>query len=62
VAVSVLERLRRADDQAREARAITLEIATWLRNRVNGLEITSFHGSLATTEQVLTELGRSVHA
>ena len=34
----------------------------WLRQRVNGLQITSFHGSPLTTEQLLTELGRSAHA
>jgi homocysteine S-methyltransferase len=62
VADTVLERLRGADDQAAEALAITLEIAAWLRNRVNGLEITSFHGSPATTEHVLKELGRPPHA
>jgi homocysteine S-methyltransferase len=62
VADTLLNRLRHADDQAAEALAITLEIAAWLRNRVNGLEVTSFHGSPATTERVLMELGRSPHA
>jgi homocysteine S-methyltransferase len=62
VADAVLERLRRADDQASEALAVTLEIAAWLRNRVNGFAITSFHGSPATTERVLEQLGRTAHA
>ena len=33
------------DDQAAEAMAITLEIAAWLRQRVDGLQVTSVHGS-----------------
>jgi homocysteine S-methyltransferase len=62
VAETVLERLREADDQEAEAMAITLEIAAWLRQRVNGLQVTSFHGSPLTAENVLTELGRSPNA
>ncbi len=62
VADTVLERLRQTDDQAAEAMAITLEIAAWLRQRVNGLQVTSFHGSPLTTEKLLTELGRSPNA
>ena len=58
VSDAILDRLRRADDQVSEAMAVTLEIVDWLRNRVNGLEVTSFHGSPATTERLLTELGR----
>jgi homocysteine S-methyltransferase len=62
VADTVLERLRQTDDQEAEAMAITLEIAAWLRQRVNGLQVTSFHGSPLTTEKLLTELGRSPNA
>ena len=62
VADTVLERLRRTDDQEAEARAITLETAAWLRQRVNGLQVTSFHGSPLTTGKLLTELGRSLNA
>jgi methionine synthase I (cobalamin-dependent)/5,10-methylenetetrahydrofolate reductase len=62
VADTVLERLRRADDQEAEAMALTLEIAAWLRQRVNGLQVTSFHGSLLTTEKLLKELRRSLNA
>jgi methionine synthase / methylenetetrahydrofolate reductase (NADH) len=62
VGESVLERLRGADNQAAEAMAITLEIAGWLRQHVNGVQITSFHGSPQTTEQLLTEFGRPEHA
>ena len=62
VADTVLERLRQTDDQEAEAMAITLEIAAWLRQHVNGLQVTSFHGSPLTTEKLLTELGRSPNA
>jgi homocysteine S-methyltransferase len=62
VADTVMERLRRTDDEKAEAMAITLEIAAWLRRRVNGLQVTSFHGSPLTTEKLLTELGRSPNA
>jgi hypothetical protein len=62
VGESVLERLRGTDNQAAEAMAITLEIAGWLRQHVNGVQITSFHGSPQTTERLLTEFGRPEHA
>ena len=62
VADTVLERLRQTDDQEAEAMAITLEISAWLRQRVNGLQVTSFHGSPLTAEKLLTKLGRSLNA
>jgi hypothetical protein len=42
--------------------AVTLEIAAWIRERVEGLQITSFHGSPLTTERLLGELGGPQHA
>jgi hypothetical protein len=62
VADSVLERLRTAEDEAAEAMRITLELASRLRGLVQGLQITSFHGSPLTAERVLTAIGGSAHA
>jgi homocysteine S-methyltransferase len=62
VAETVLERLRAADDQAAAAMEINMEIASSLRERVNGVQITSFHGSPLTTERLLMEIGRPSHA
>jgi hypothetical protein len=42
--------------------AVSVEIAAWLREHVQGLQITSFHGSPSTTERLLMELGRLTHA
>jgi homocysteine S-methyltransferase len=62
VADRVMERLGRAEDQATEAMAVTVEIAAWLREHVDGLQVTSFHGSPLTAERVLASLGRVSHA
>ena len=62
VAEAVLDRLRRAERQAEEALAGELEIAAWLSSRVQGLQVTSFHGSPETAERFLVELGRLRHA
>lgn len=47
---ALFDRLREAPDDAVEARAVTSEIATWLRNRVQGLVVTTLHGSAATVD------------
>jgi homocysteine S-methyltransferase len=61
VAADVLDRLRRAPDDGAEARQIAVEIATHLRRQVQGLQITGFHGSPATAEALVTELGMALH-
>jgi len=57
VAEHVLDRLRRAADQADAALALSVEIGASLRAEVQGLHVTSFHGSPLTAEHLLTELG-----
>jgi homocysteine S-methyltransferase len=56
------DRLRRARDQAAEARAVTLEIAQGLRARVAGLQITSWHGAPGTAEALLSALASGATA
>ena len=56
VADAILERLRAAKDQAAEGMAITREIVQRLRGRVQGIHITSLHGSPAAAERLLSEL------
>jgi homocysteine S-methyltransferase len=58
----LLDRLRRSADPATDAMAATLEIARWLRERVQGLQMTPLHGSPANVERLLTELGRDDRA
>jgi len=53
---AVFDRLRRARDESAEAAAITLDIAVWLRERVSGVQVTSWHGSPAAAERVLGAL------
>jgi homocysteine S-methyltransferase len=53
----VFARLRRAADEAAEARAITAEIVARLRERVQGLVVTVLHGSPVAAEQLLPVLG-----
>jgi homocysteine S-methyltransferase len=60
VSDSVLERLRRARDQAAEAAAVTGEIAAWLAARADGLQVTSLHGSPAAAERLLADLGHTL--
>ncbi|MCC7009174.1 MAG: bifunctional homocysteine S-methyltransferase/methylenetetrahydrofolate reductase [Acidobacteria bacterium] len=62
VAEGVLDRLRRAADEADEALAIVVEIAVRLRTLVAGLQVTTFHGSPQTAERLLNEVGRLRHA
>ena len=52
---SLLERLRAASDEAAEAMAATRELLQWLRGEVQGVQITSLHGSSNTTEQLLAD-------
>jgi homocysteine S-methyltransferase len=56
VADAILERLRAASDQAAEGMAITREIVQRLRGRVQGIHITSLHGSPAAAERLLSEV------
>jgi homocysteine S-methyltransferase len=53
---ATLDRLRSAKDEEAEALAVTLEVAEWLRSRVNGLQITWFHGTPANAERLLAAL------
>jgi homocysteine S-methyltransferase len=57
VADTVLERLRAAGDEAAEGMAITREIVHRLRDCVQGIHITTLHGSPAAAERLLSELG-----
>ena len=52
---SLLERLRAASDEAAEAMAATRELLHWLRGEVQGVQITSLHGSSNTAEQLLAD-------
>ncbi|MFO7303161.1 MAG: bifunctional homocysteine S-methyltransferase/methylenetetrahydrofolate reductase [Acidobacteriota bacterium] len=54
---AILDRLRRADDQAAAAADVTSEIVSWLRGRVDGLVITWLYGSAATAERWVAEAG-----
>jgi homocysteine S-methyltransferase len=56
VADAILDRLRAANDEAAEGIAITHEIVQRLRDRVQGIHITSLHGSPAAAERLLSEL------
>jgi len=50
---SILDRLRQAKDQSAESLAIMVEIASWLRPRVRGLQITSWHGTPGAAGRLL---------
>jgi hypothetical protein len=52
----MLHRLRSAKDEEAEALAMTLEVAEWLRSRVNGLQVTWFHGTPGNAERLLAAL------
>jgi homocysteine S-methyltransferase len=54
----VFERLRGGADERAEALAFSIETAAWLRERVQGLQITVLHGAPAAAEALLRELGR----
>jgi homocysteine S-methyltransferase len=57
VAESVLDRLANAVDPAAEGRAVSLEIVEWLRPRVQGVQITSLHGTIASALALVQQLG-----
>jgi len=50
-------RLRQARDEAAEAMTVTTEIAAWLAEHANGLQITTFQGSPETAEHLLGAMG-----
>ena len=52
----VLDRLRQSRNDAAEALAVTVELAQWLRTRVDGLQITTVHGTPQTAERLLDAL------
>jgi homocysteine S-methyltransferase len=54
---SLLDRLRSSADATADAMAATLEIAEWLRARVQGIQVTSLHGSSGTAERLLAAIG-----
>lgn len=56
VADAVLDRLRRADNQADEAAQVTREIVEALRELVQGIQVTWFHGAPAQAERLLGAL------
>lgn len=53
---ALLDRLRGARNETEEAMALTLETADWLRGRVSGVQVTSFHGTAGTAERLLGAL------
>jgi methionine synthase I (cobalamin-dependent)/5,10-methylenetetrahydrofolate reductase len=57
VASTVFERLRGAADAGAEGRKLSLEVVDWLRSRVEGIHITSLHGSAASALALVRELG-----
>ena len=59
VSDAVWTRLRTAADQADAAMQVTLETIARLKDHVQGIQLTSFHGSALTTERVLVNVGRS---
>jgi homocysteine S-methyltransferase len=60
VGEALLDRLRHAGDEAAEALAITTEIAKALAERVQGLQITTVHGSPQTAERLLAQIMQRV--
>jgi homocysteine S-methyltransferase len=50
---AILDRLRGATDQAAEGVQLSVEIAAALATRVDGLQVTSHHGSVRSAERVL---------
>jgi 5,10-methylenetetrahydrofolate reductase len=55
---SLFERLRRAADPVAEATAAMVDVVMWLRERVQGIQVTTVHGTPRTAERLLTEIGR----
>jgi homocysteine S-methyltransferase len=56
VSEALFERLRSAEHEADEALEATMEIVLWLRSRVAGIQVTTFHGSATTAERLLARL------
>jgi homocysteine S-methyltransferase len=56
VAESLLERLKRSADEGADALSATFEIARALADRVQGLQITTVHGSPQTAERLLAQI------
>jgi methionine synthase I (cobalamin-dependent)/5,10-methylenetetrahydrofolate reductase len=56
VPAAMLDRLRQSYDEGTEASVLSFEIADWLRGRVQGLQVTTFHGTPATAERLLEAL------
>src|SRR5579864_3648966 len=56
VAPAVFERLRHATDAGAEGRRLSLEIVDWLRSRVEGVHVTSLHGSPVSALALIREL------
>jgi methionine synthase I (cobalamin-dependent)/5,10-methylenetetrahydrofolate reductase len=56
VADAVFERLRSAADAGAEGRRLSLEIVDWLRSNVEGVHITSLHGSAVSALALVREL------
>ncbi len=57
----VFDRLRRAADQAAEGIELSVEIAGALATRVDGLQVTSHHGSVRAAERVLESMYSRTH-
>jgi hypothetical protein len=53
---ALLDRLKEAENEAEEALEATLELIEWLRGRVAGIQVTTFHGSAMTAERLLARL------
>jgi len=54
---ALVARLRQARDEVAEAMTVTTEIAAWLAEHANGLQITTFHGSPEAAEHLLGSMG-----
>jgi methionine synthase I (cobalamin-dependent)/5,10-methylenetetrahydrofolate reductase len=58
---AILDRLRRAADQAAEGIELSVELAGALATRVDGLQVTSHHGSVRAAERVLEAMHSRAH-
>lgn len=52
----LVDTLRRAGDERAAAMAVTIELARELASRVEGMQVTAFHGSAQTAEALLTAM------
>jgi homocysteine S-methyltransferase len=53
---ALLHRLRTASDESAEAQLATREIVTWLRQRVQGLVVTTLHGASSSVDMIWAAL------